>query len=77
MTGQRLAIGWELNLWQWWSIWQRSGKWEQRGRGSRYGMCRFNDTGPYASGNVYIATCVDNTKDYWANRRSFQPSETA
>lgn len=60
------GIGWELNLWQWWTIWQESGHWEERGRGAGYGMCRKNDTGPYSVGNVYIATGVENIKDYWA-----------
>ncbi len=71
------GISWELNLWQWWSIWQKCGKWEQRGPGSGYCMCRFNDVGPYSANNVYIASGVDNIKDYWANRRSFQLAETA
>ena len=55
------SIAWELNLWQWWSIWQQSGKWSERGRGSGYMMCRFNDVGPYAVGNVYIATGCENS----------------
>jgi hypothetical protein len=55
------GIGWELNLWQWWSIWQQSGKWSQRGRGNGFMMCRTNDVGPYAIGNVYIATGCENS----------------
>lgn len=57
----RRGIGWELNLWQWWSIWQQSGKWTQRGRGNGYMMCRVNDVGPYAVGNVFIATGCENS----------------
>lgn len=64
-------IGWELTLWQWWKIWQQSGHWELRGRGADgYGMCRLNDIGPYSVDNVYIATCSENMKDYWANKRA-------
>lgn len=63
-------IGWELNLWQWWSIWQQSGKWKQRGRGRGYAMCRLNDTGPYSVDNVYIATGTENVQDYWVNKRA-------
>lgn len=57
------GIGWELNLWQWWSIWQQSGKWSQRGRGQGYVMCRTGDIGPYALGNVFIATARENSSD--------------
>lgn len=55
------GLGWELNLWQWWSIWQQSGKWAQRGRGNGFMMCRINDVGPYAVGNVYIANGCENS----------------
>lgn len=55
------GIGWELTLWQWWTIWQESGHWDERGRcGVSYVMCREGDTGPYAVGNVFIATNIDN-----------------
>lgn len=63
-------IGWELTLWQWWTIWQESGCWTERGRGRGYAMCRVNDVGPYAVGNVYIATGVQNMHDYYARRRA-------
>jgi len=55
------GIEWNLKLWDWWRIWQTSGKWDVRGRtrGS-YVMCRFGDTGAYEVGNVYIATCSHN-----------------
>lgn len=54
------GIEWNLSLIEWWEIWQRSGKWQLRGRGRGYMMCRFGDTGPYAAGNVYIATGIHN-----------------
>lgn len=60
-NAQRRGIGWELNFWQWWTIWQRSGKWEQRGRGQGYVMCRRGDSGPYAEWNVFIATAAENS----------------
>lgn len=55
------GIEWNITLWDWWELWQRSGKWDIRGRtkGS-YVMCRFGDTGAYEIGNVYIATCSHN-----------------
>lgn len=48
------GIAWELTLWQWWSIWQDSGHWDQRGRGNGYMMCRKGDVGPYSIDNVFI-----------------------
>jgi hypothetical protein len=55
------GIRWEFNFWQWWSVWQASGHWEQRGRGQGYCMCRKGDAGPYALGNVYIAPSRENS----------------
>lgn len=60
-------IEWKLTLWEWWSIWQDSGKWDERGRaGDKFVMCRFSDDGAYEFGNVYIATLAHNS--------SFQPN---
>lgn len=53
-------IGWELTLWQWWTIWQDSGHWDERGSGRGYQMCRKGDVGPYAVGNVFIGPGVEN-----------------
>lgn len=66
------GIGWELTLWQWWQIWDKSGRWNERGRGHGYCMCRLNDTGPYAVDNVYIATGAENMQDHWVLRRAAQ-----
>jgi hypothetical protein len=54
------GIAWEIKLWDWWQIWQASGKWEQRGRGSGYVMSRYGDEGPYRKDNVYIGLARDN-----------------
>lgn len=59
-NARRRGIGWELTLWQWWTIWRESGHWHERGRGQGYVMCREGDTGPYAVGNVFIANARDN-----------------
>lgn len=66
LSQQRVAkfrgIEWHLTLVEWWAIWQRSGKWHQRGRrANEYVMCRRGDVGPYAVGNVVIATGDLNT----------------
>jgi predicted DNA-binding protein YlxM (UPF0122 family) len=64
-SAQMRRIGWELSLWDWWTIWQESGKYEQRGRGNGYCMARFGDTGPYSKSNVYITTSKQNSSDQY------------
>jgi hypothetical protein len=62
------GISWRLTFLQWWDIWQRSGHWDDRGRGHAYAMCRYGDKGPYAVNNVYIATNAQNIKHYYARK---------
>jgi hypothetical protein len=62
------GIGFHLNLWEWWTIWRDSGKWAERGGAKGcYVMCRKGDSGPYAVGNVYIATTEHNSSMIWPN----------
>lgn len=71
-NAEQRGIGWELNLWQWWSIWSESGRWKQRGRGAHgYVMARNGDTGPYAAWNVAIVPTVINV--HAANNKSGLP----
>jgi hypothetical protein len=66
----RRGVGWKLTFDEWWKIWQDSGHWEGRGRGSRkYCMCRIGDAGPYAVGNVFIGTNAENVADATFRRR--------
>lgn len=70
-SAKQRDIGWELNLWQWWTLWQDSGYWPHRGSGGDdYVMCRNGDVGPYAIGNVYFATSRENIKHYRNRTRS-------
>jgi hypothetical protein len=56
------GIKWELKFWDWWTVWENSGKWAERGRGKTgYCMCRVGDEGAYAIGNIYIATVCHNS----------------
>lgn len=57
------GIEWQLSLSEWWSIWEKSGLWNQRGLGQGYVMCRHGDVGPYAVGNVFIALCRENSSE--------------
>ena len=55
------GIPWEFTFDTWWKLWEESGKWDQRGRGSdQYQMCRTGDTGPYSPSNVRIDTTLSN-----------------
>lgn len=62
-NANKRGISWEMNLWQWWSIWQQSGHWNERGRGQGYVMCRVGDTGGYSVGNVFIAPARTNSSE--------------
>jgi uncharacterized protein (DUF433 family) len=57
------GIAWNFTMWQWWQVWQASGRWEQRGRGNGYMMCRIGDQGAYEPGNVFIATGCENSSE--------------
>lgn len=53
-----------LTFEEWWDIWQKSGHWEERGtKKGQYCMSRYNDTGPYAVGNVFIQLHSQNSSD--------------
>lgn len=63
-TAGHRGIEWKFTLWQWWTVWQESGKWEQRGRGhNKYVMARKGDVGPYEAGNVFICTLSENSSN--------------
>lgn len=58
------AIFWELTYDQWKSLWDKSGKWNERGtKLNQYCMCRYNDVGPYSIDNVRIDTVLNNRKE--------------
>jgi hypothetical protein len=54
------GIAWNLTLADWWSIWDQSGHWHERGLGRSYMMCRVGDNGAYEVGNVYIGPGAEN-----------------
>lgn len=56
------GVEWSLKFWDWFCVWQESGKWDARGRGAEaYCMCRVGDEGAYALGNVYIGSVIHNS----------------
>lgn len=63
-NAHRRGVDFLLTFDEWWSIWEKSGHWNERGnRKGYYVMSRLNDVGPYAIGNVFIATFVSNVCD--------------
>lgn len=58
----RRGVEWNLKFWEWWTIWDESGRWNERGRGvGKFCMCRKGDSGAYEASNVYIASVVHNS----------------
>jgi hypothetical protein len=63
------GVPWKLTLYEWWAIWEQSGRWENRGRHKgQYCMQRVDDVGAYERGNVFIATTTKNCRDYIQRR---------
>jgi hypothetical protein len=58
------GIAWEFKGFSdWWSVWEKSGKWDMRGRRlGQYVMSRLGDVGPYAEWNVCIILHSENIK---------------
>lgn len=60
------GIPFELTLEQWWTIWNESGHYHERGvRVGQYNMARKYDRGGYTLGNVDIVTVSDNHETRW------------
>lgn len=60
---KRRGIAFLFTFEEWKQWWINTGKWDLRGRKAGcYQMCRNNDTGPYALGNVYCDTIEANSK---------------
>jgi hypothetical protein len=58
------GIPFNLTFEQWWSIWEKSGKWEQRGnKKGQYCMARYGDIGGYEAGNVRIEKLETNVAE--------------
>lgn len=63
-NAKRRGVEFLLSFDAWWDIWTKSKRWNQRGwRPGQFVMCRYGDTGPYVTGNVYIGGAKRNLKD--------------
>ena len=72
-AAKKRGIDFNLTFEEWNHIWQVSGKWDERGRGSKkYCMARHRDIGPYSINNVSIITNHENlsygNKDRWKDK---------
>lgn len=72
-NARRRGIEWRMTFWQWWTIWQQSGRWDDRGRGHGFVMCRIRDAGAYSPENVVIAPGHFNASDQ-ARKKSGLPT---
>lgn len=67
------GIEFDITFAEWWDIWERSGRWLERGRGGGYCMARFGDSGAYSLSNVKIIPAKQNNSEYinryWAKVR--------
>ena len=54
-AARKRGVEWVMSFDEWWSIWQSSGQWANRGcRRGQYVMARRGDVGAYEFGNVEI-----------------------
>lgn len=70
---ERRGVKWQITFDEWFSIWEVSGKWDERGSDG-YCMCRKGDVGPYHKDNVYIALASQNKQDAWFNNKIALPN---
>lgn len=66
----RRGIPFLLTIDEWWGWWNEDDRWRRRGAGTeRLCMARNGDAGPYALGNIYCATSLQNLEDARTNGR--------
>ncbi len=72
-SAKHRGIEWKFNINDWWNVWEKSGKWGERGRRvGGYVMARYSDTGAYSPENVYITTCTGNIVDGYEFRKDLK-----
>lgn len=65
----KAGIEWKLTFDEWYTWWQQTGHWEERGCSSdSYHMCRYGDTGPYSLDNIYCDKAKNNVA--YANKHN-------
>ena len=62
-NARRRGIQFLLTFEEWCDVWQKSGKWDERGRKlGQYCMSRIGDVGPYSVNNVFIQLRTENSQ---------------
>lgn len=62
LSSRDRGILFHLTFEEWCNIWEQSGHWDERGRGTgKYCMSRYGDIGAYEIGNVFIQLNKDNS----------------
>jgi hypothetical protein len=73
-NAHKRGVEFKFKLWEWWSVWRDSGKWEDRGlQVGQYVMCRIGDVGAYEPSNVFIDTSINNVS-LRSNRKTDLPT---
>lgn len=68
------GIEWKFTAASWWTIWEESGKWPERGRKAhQYVMARHGDIGAYEPSNVSIQTSALNRIEGSSRARPNRP----
>lgn len=68
-AAERVGIRWKFTFLEWWEFWNKSGRWERRGRGQgTYCMTRKDYTGPFSIDNVHIMATTEKASNYWLDR---------
>lgn len=68
------GVVFRLTFDEWWSIWEASGRWDQRGRGrGQYVMARTGDQGAYELGSIKICLVAENVGE--SNRDMDHPTK--
>ena len=63
-NAKQRGIAWEFDFDGWMAVWDKSGKFDKRGkRVGQYVMARFGDVGPYSVDNVKIILCSENLRE--------------
>jgi hypothetical protein len=75
---RRRGIDFQLTFDEWYNWWLANGVDKNMGvqwtSTTRLCMCRFNDTGPYALNNIYLATHSQNIKDMFKTGHVYKPT---
>lgn len=62
-NAKRYGLRADLTFAQWWSVWRDSGKWDERGRGFGYCLCRWDTNQAFTLSNVRVVRGDERSRD--------------